>query len=160
MATTVARMPDLAEKLATQEGLRSSAVRRRAISTAYYAVFHALAKSCADCLLQQGETRRSSEEHARVYRALEHGTLKNAFAQEKSPLRSRQSPRKVGELIVPLRSARLIADYLPPIRNVFTPRQAREFVAQARRAVSELNALDDEDRRILAARLLFKNPPQ
>jgi hypothetical protein len=156
----VARMLDLADKLATEEGLRSSAVRRRAVSTAYYAVFHAVAKICADCLLQQSEIGRASEEYARVYRALEHGALKDRFAQEKSPLRSRQSLRRVGELIVPLRSARLIADYAPPINSIFTPSQGREFVVQARKAVAELNALGDEDRRILATWLLFKNPPR
>jgi aminoglycoside phosphotransferase (APT) family kinase protein len=154
-------MLDLADKLAAEEGRSSSAVRRRAISTAYYAVFHAVVKICADSLLQPGATRdRTSDEYARVYRALEHGTLKNAFAQEKSPLRSRQALRRIGELIVPLRSARFIADYSPPVTNVFTPRQGRDFVAQARKAVSELNGLDDEDRRVLAAWLLFKNPPQ
>lgn len=46
---------------------------RRAISTAYYAMFHALATSNADCIV--GSLRDPTSRHAwdRVYRGLEHG---------------------------------------------------------------------------------------
>jgi hypothetical protein len=46
----VDRLLDLADQM-VREGSGSSALRRRAVSTAYYAVFHALAKSCASILL-------------------------------------------------------------------------------------------------------------
>jgi len=157
MATMVSRLLDMADWLISEKP-RSSAFRRRAVSTAYYAVFHAVAKVCADNLLEPVE--RTSEEYERVYRALEHGTLKKAFEQRKSPLSERESLRKVGELIVPLRSERFKADYFPPIQNVFSHERAEELVAQARRAVAEIDALNDEDRRTLATWLLFKSPPQ
>jgi hypothetical protein len=159
-STMVERMLDLADQLVRQ-GSKSSAVRRRAVSTAYYAVFHALAKSCADSLLQSRDRTspdRYSEEYARVYRALEHGSLKKVFAQ-KGPLRSRESLRKIGDLVVPLRSERFRADYSPPITGVFTPKRSQELVDQARKAAKAIEALGTEDRRILATWLLFKDIP-
>ena len=47
---------------------------RRAVSTAYYAVFHLLARTAADLLI--GRTHNSAWHLA--YRALEHGNAKNA----------------------------------------------------------------------------------
>jgi hypothetical protein len=48
--TMVSRLLDAAELLLAHGG-RSGAFRRRAVSTAYYAVFHSLAKSSAGALL-------------------------------------------------------------------------------------------------------------
>jgi uncharacterized protein (UPF0332 family) len=45
--TTVERLLALAAELAETSG-KSLTLKRRAVSTAYYAVFHALAKLCAD----------------------------------------------------------------------------------------------------------------
>jgi uncharacterized protein (UPF0332 family) len=150
--TMVSRLLDAADTL-IKEGTRSSAFKRRAVSTAYYAVFHALAKSCADSLLPSVD--RSSDEYLRVYRALEHGSLKAAFSA-KGPLKDRESLRKIGDLVVPLQSERHRADYLPPIKNVLSRDKARELVNQARKAVQEISSLSSEDRRTLATWLLFK----
>ena len=81
MTTMASRLIDAADLL-VQEGAHSSAFRRRAVSTAYYAVFHALAKHCADVLLQP--IKRNSYEYEQVYRALQLGTLKSAFAKHGS----------------------------------------------------------------------------
>src|ERR1700686_1154420 len=97
----VSLLLEAADKLA-EERPRSSAFKRRAVSTAYYAVFHSLAKLCADTLLQS--TDRDTDEYSRVYRALDHGSLKTAFARE--PLKDRESLRKIGDLVVSLQSER------------------------------------------------------
>ena len=52
----------------------SQANLRRAVSTAYYAMFHCLAGTAADLLI--GGSR--SEAWHQVYRALEHGSAKGA----------------------------------------------------------------------------------
>lgn len=154
MATMVERLLDIAaEMIARHPG--SSAARRRAVSTAYYAAFHSLAQLCADELLPEAEI--SSLDYERVYRALEHGVLKTAFQVEKSPLRQRRSLRQIGELIVPLRSERFKADYLPPRPGVFTRTKAEDLVDQARSVVKELAKLKPDDRRSLATHLLFKD---
>ena len=75
--TMVERLVALAEELAEKSG-KSLTLKRRAVSTAYYAMFHTLAELCADELLGAGSDTRS-EEYIRVYRSLEHGTLKTAF---------------------------------------------------------------------------------
>ena len=131
---------------------RSSAFKRRAVSTAYYAVFHALAKLCAESLI--GSVPRNGDEYSRVYRALEHGPLKTAFGKE--PLRDRIALRKIGDLVVALQSERHRADYLPPIKNVFSQRETRKLIDQAREAVSAIEALNSGDRLTLATCLLFR----
>jgi uncharacterized protein (UPF0332 family) len=134
-----------------KERPRSSAFKRRAVSTAYYAVFHALAKLCAENLLHSVD--RTSDEYSRVYRALEHGSLKTAFGRE--PLRDHVVLRKIGDLVVALQSERYRADYLPPVKNVFSQQEIRKLTDQARLAVSEIEALNSQDRCTLATCLLF-----
>ena len=52
----------------------SQANLRRAVSTAYYALFHSLAATVADALMGK---RRSDAWH-QTYRALEHGSARRA----------------------------------------------------------------------------------
>ena len=49
---------------------------RRAISTAYYALFHCLAENCADMMVGGSGARRSRDAWRQVYRSLEHGTAR------------------------------------------------------------------------------------
>jgi uncharacterized protein (UPF0332 family) len=154
--TLVSRLLDAADLLIA-EGGKSSAFRRRAVSTAYYAVFHALAKLCADELLQS--SGRASDEYSRVYRALEHGKLKSAFVMKNGPLHQRANLRRIGELTIQLQTERHRADYLPPIRDVFPFGKAEQFIEQARTVVEEIAGLSAHDRRTLATHLLFKSRP-
>jgi uncharacterized protein (UPF0332 family) len=153
MATMVDRLLDLADQM-VGEGARSSALKRRAVSTAYYAVFHALAKSCAGTLLPSDDG--NSEVYQRVYRALDHGPLREAFAS-KGPLKDRDNLKRIGELVVELQSQRERADYMPPTKGLFSQKSAESLVDQARLAVSEIEGLSDEDRIALAGWLLLKS---
>ncbi|KQP61479.1 hypothetical protein ASG40_02010 [Methylobacterium sp. Leaf399] len=154
MGTYVERLLDLADALIDQHP-RSSGVKRRAVSTAYYAAFHALMKASADALLPEGS--RDTAEYERVYRALDHGSMKNAFQAAGSPLRQDNRLSRIGELIVPLQSARMQADYAPPRANFYEDDQARDLVGQAREIVSKLDALPVETRLVLAIHLIFKD---
>ena len=49
---------------------------RRAVSTAYYAMFHCLAACCADTLVGGAGAARSEPAWRQAYRALEHGTAR------------------------------------------------------------------------------------
>lgn len=149
--TLISRLLDAADKL-IEQAPNSSAFKRRAVSTAYYAVFHALARSCADTLLSN--SRRSSDEYSRIYRALDHGPLKTAFGR--GPLKDRESLRKIGDIVVRLQSERHLADYCPPFEKKFSRREAQKLVDQARQVVSEINSLNDSDSRTLATCLLFR----
>jgi hypothetical protein len=155
--TMASRLLDAADTL-LREGRRSTAFRRRAVSTAYYAVFHALAKLCADYVTRSA--RRGTEEYSRVYRSLEHGPLKSAFGQ--SPLKDSRKLSDIGAVVVRLQAERHRADYLPPIVGVFSRDAAQELVDQAREAVAELEQLkpQNKDCRTLAICLLFKERKQ
>lgn len=149
----VARLLDTADIL-LGEAPGSSAFRRRAVSAAYYAVFHALAKSCADILLPAS---RNSDEYARIYRSLDHAPLKNAFAS--GAMKDRKSLRLIGDVVVRLQAERHRADYLPDSGAVFSLEQAFELVTQARETVSLIDQLGEGDYRTLAVHLLFKARP-
>jgi hypothetical protein len=135
-----------------RDGAGSSALRRRAVSTAYYAVFHALAKSCAGILLPSVD--RNSQVYERVYRALDHGPLRAAFTTKGTPLKDRADLQRIDELVVQLQSERHRAD--PPNAGMFRE-EARNLVDQARRAVTEIERLSTGDRIALATWVLFKS---
>ena len=135
-----------------REKPRSSAFRRRAVSTAYYAVFHALAKLAATSIVL--EVPRDADEYLRVYRALDHGPVKTVFSQ--SPLREIPRLRGIGSIAVRLQSERVRADYLPPSPTLLPLAEAEDLVAQARQVVEDLETLSNTERRLLAICLLFK----
>lgn len=152
--TMVARLFAAAETL-IEEGPRSSAYRRRAISTAYYALFHALAKVCAETLLPH--SRRTSAEYERVYRALDHGPLKNAFGQ--SPLKDDPELKRIGEAFVALQSERHRADYMPPESRMFGLSECKRLIELAKQAANQIESLSDDQRRTLSTFAMFKNRP-
>ncbi len=157
MTAMVSRLLSLAEEL-TEMGKRSSAIRRRAISTAYYAVFHQIAKVCAETLLSGVE--QSSDEYTRIYRALDHGPLKSGWLNQKGPLNQITALKQIGDLVAPLQTERIRADYLPPLPHPFSYREARTIVQQSRRAVEALDGLTLDERRSLATGLLFNRGRQ
>lgn len=150
--TMIERLLVLAQTLA-EDGAHSLTLKRRAVSTAYYAVFHALAKLCADEFLEDSRSR----EYERMYRALDHGTLKNAF--NSAPLNQIPEIKKIGNRAVELQSERVRSDYLPSQR-LYTKNQCLDLVNSARIAVGSLGRLSAEQRKTLAVHLLFKNRTQ
>ena len=151
-ATLVSRLLDAADTLLKRRP-GSAAFRRRAVSTAYYALFHALAKLCAESLLPAGAGHRAPE-YARVYRALDHGPIKSAFNQ--SPLTDSSKLRTIGTLAVELQSSRHRADYYPPDDRLFPLASATDLIDKARQAIAELEQLTEDERRTIATCLLFK----
>lgn len=151
-ATMVDRLFAAAERL-LKDKPRSAGFRRRAVSTAYYALFHALAKVCAESLLPG--TRKSSPEYERIYRALDHGPLKNAFGQ--SPLKDDAAIKKIGEAFVQLQSERHRADYMPPDQNMFVPSECVRLIELAKQAANQIEALSEDQRRTLSTFAIFKN---
>jgi len=151
--TMVEHLMALAEELAEKSG-RSLTLKRRAVSTAYYAVFHALAGLCADELLGRIDSR--SPEYIRVYRSLEHGTLKIAF--NAAPLNRVATLQKIGSSVVELQSERIRSDYLPS-QALYTKDKCRALVELAKSAIAAIAVLPQTDRRSLAVFLLFKNRP-
>jgi hypothetical protein len=147
----VDRLLDAAEEL-LEAMPHSAAFRRRAVSTCYYAVFHALAKVCVETLLPS--VPRDSDEYLRVYRSLDHGPLRNAFGQP--PIKDHPQLKGIAPTIIHLQNERHRADYLPPDKNLFSADEVRELADQARLIIREVENLDPASRRMLATCLLFK----
>ncbi|WP_081630939.1 hypothetical protein [Aureimonas ureilytica] len=128
---------------------------KRSISTAYYALFHAVARDCADRLVGTGQNR-ADKAWRQTYRALNHGEAKTACAQ----LRNLGFPpdlTQVGDAFRTLQEQRHKADYDPFHRvNRAT---ALTAIQLAETAISNLRAAGSKDRIAFAIQLLLKQRP-
>lgn len=146
----VNRLLEASETLLKQKS-GSAAFRRRAVSSAYYAAFHALSALCVGALVPKP---RSEEELLRIYRALDHGQLRTAFQQP--IMKDHAAFKDIAPLLIKLQQERHRADYLPPDRNLFPENEVKDLIAQARLAIDLIEGLSREDSRALATLLLFK----
>ena len=130
--------------LPTQDSLR------RAISTAYYALFHALASSNADCLV--GTPHDPLTEHAwsRIYRGLNHGPARRNLLQDRG-LFSPQI-RRFTEVFTQLQDLRHRADYDPT--RTFTLPQALDWIDRAEDAIESFMQTDADERKMVAIQSL------
>lgn len=127
---------------------------RRSVSTTYYAVFHALAASNADCLV--GTRQTPLDEHAwlRAYRALDHRDarqfLKRDIQQFSPPVR-----RFIG-IFEELQDARHMADYNPDSSRIVARSEATRWIDRAESAINEFNQVDPSERSAVAIQSLIK----
>jgi uncharacterized protein (UPF0332 family) len=125
---------------------------RRAVSSAYYALFHAIAKDVADVLVGVGHDRPDNA-WRQAYRALDHGPAKTACEQ----LRSLNFPPRLqdcGDAFVEFQLARHRADYDPAHR--LQRAEALAAVARAEEAIGQLKSCRRKDRKAFAVLLLLK----
>lgn len=86
---------------------------KRAVSTNYYALFHALCRNAADCFIGGSDADRSRNAWIQAYRALEHG---NAAQRCQSQQVMRKFPKPIEDfanLFVQAQKKRNSADYDP-----------------------------------------------
>lgn len=137
---------------------------RRAISNAYYAMFHSLAKEVADELV--GVTRRRAKEYNIVYRSLEHGRAKDLCRD----LTKTTLPQKYSGLapaggfcaditqfctaFADLQERRHAADYDPSER--FLVADAKLTLGTAKSAIQKLEGAPQAERRLFIHLLVFK----
>lgn len=142
---------DLADGLARQSGRPSfqQAALRRSVSTAYYALFHALCTVCSDGLVRWSRTDLVD----RTYRALDHGTARRRMASLASSAASGAPIKRVSGVFGVLQDSRNDADYERP-RVLFSRTEVLLLIADAREAIDLLAAMDDDARRRLAVELL------
>lgn len=141
----------LAEGLARQKGrpsLRQAALRR-AVSTAYYALFHALCTVCSDGLVRWSRTDLVD----RTYRALDHGAARRRLTGLASTAGPGAPLKRISGVFGLLQDHRNDADYERP-RVLFSPLKAQLLIDDARDAIALLAAMDEDARRRLAVELL------
>jgi uncharacterized protein (UPF0332 family) len=142
-----------ARKLASASAMKPrQADLRRAVSTAYYALFHAIAKDAADLLVGVG-AERSDKAWEQIYRSLQHGEAKNACEGYRNLMP--EPPFKFcAATFVTLQQKRHEADYDPSFRILRT--EAIELIDLAELAIANLKASPKQDRREFAVALLMK----
>ncbi len=124
----------------------------RAVSSAYYALFHAVAEDAASLLVGSGPNR-PDKAWAQVYRALDHGAARNAC----SNVRRLGFPAEIefaADAFVRLQEARHGADYDPDYRVGRS--EALDWIALAADAIRSLRQASRKDRIAFAVLLLFK----
>lgn len=110
---------------------------RRSISTAYYAVFHGLAEVAANRLIGTSSSAQKTAAWARVYRALNHQTIKKACGLRDAQNYSQDLAVFV-DLLPGLQELRQQADYDPSVR--YKQAEALRAVNDAERALAGLQA--------------------
>ena len=137
--------------LQTTNAPASQADMRRAISTAYYTVFHTLAASNAELIAGQPRSNISSYAWERVYRRLDHGRAQNNLRAVLNLL----SPNgeNFARTFIGLQDYRREADYDP--NASITRTRTLNIIAQANTAIRDFAQLPQEERRLLAAQSMF-----
>ena len=126
----------------------------RAISTAYYAVFHAVNASNAD--VQHGVPTNTATAQAwtNTYRQMRHNFAATHLNQHL--FRLAPNGRIVAKSFIDLKIARETADYDP--NTVLTTGDANHWVLQARTALAMLQGMTQPERQTLTNITLTGNP--
>lgn len=136
---------------ATQKKPRQADLRR-AVSTAYYALFHAIARQAADSFATTGENQ-SHPAWVQVYRSLDHGTAKDACRNVAVPAFPYGLVTCANSFIT-LQEERHQADYNPDYRTTRADAQTR--IDEAEAAITALNTASPKDRRAFLIHLIIK----
>ena len=127
---------------------------RMAVGNAYYAMYHALARSNADLLIGPSETEGRSPEWNRVYTALGGDSAFELMQGDFS--RQPERVRRFVDVFLAAHHQRLLAEEDPA--TTFTAEQARVCIDQAEAAISEFLSVEPERRRAFAVQVLLYRP--
>ena len=122
---------------------------RRAVSTAYYALFHALCRNCADALIGTVGANRSEPAWRQAYRSVDHGRAKDRFGNRNSMGKFPAHIQDFGNVFVKAQAQRRSADYDPAYRAVKAA--VLSDIDSAEAVIGRLRSAALKDRRALAA---------
>lgn len=128
---------------------------KRAVSSAYYAMFHALCRSNADTLVGARNDGTGRLAWIRTYRALDHRQAKNRLAQVR-----REVPvpaRNFAAAFTTLQEKRQEADYNP--HSTFTRREVTDLLDAADATIQEYLRMPRSQLRAVAALVLMQSHP-
>jgi|OM-RGC.v1.023434993 hypothetical protein len=127
---------------------------KRGLSTVYYAVFHAIRRNCADCLIGGSSADRSLPAWRQTYRAVEHARAKDQCRNRAMLAKFPKEVEDFAAFFVAIQERRHRADYDPAYRVTRT--MVEQDIALAERAIQRLTAAPIKDRRAFAAWVLFR----
>jgi uncharacterized protein (UPF0332 family) len=128
---------------------------KRAVSTAYYAMFHALCRNCADCLIGGTNSDRSAPAWRQAYRAVEHGFAKKQCARKGVISKFPKEIEDFAAQFKTLQEKRHSADYDPASR--FNRSDVETAIDTAELAIKKFQKAQRKDRRAFAAWTAMKN---
>ena len=146
---TAKRLVPASAKRPTQANLR------RAISTSYYAVFHALAKTSADSLVGATKSKRPNKAWVEVYRGLSHGPCHTACKKAKN-ISFPPAIHDFSDAFIQLQEARHLVDYDPMVRP--NKEQALFYVRLAENSIEALKSVSALDKKAFATWMLITSP--
>ena len=136
-------------------GQPTDAELRRAVSTAYYALFHALAGCCADLLVGSAYANTGNSLHElwiQTYRGLSHGTaLRRCAANFMGTFPA--AIQNFGRQFVRMQNQRHDADYNPDA--LFVPDRVLKLVDDTDAAITDFQNVPEDDRRAFAFYVMF-----
>ena len=148
LARMLASAPDYGERRGRPQQMQL----RKAVSAAYYAMFHALAGSNADTLIGASPRFRRLAAWTQTYRALDHGFAKSRMQSGSSTFAP--AIRNFGLSFIDLQNWRHLADYDPNAE--FTRADALHLIDRAEAAIIAFEADDPTERKAFAAHVLFR----
>ena len=125
----------------------------RAISTIYYAVFHALANNNANTLIGSSTQARNDPAWMLTYRAIDHRSAR-ARCQHPAMPRFPGEIIEMADLFVRLQAARHRADYAPQTQD--SRSEVLQMATETELTIRAFEAADPAQRRSFAAHLLFR----
>lgn len=126
---------------------------RRAISTAYYALFHCLAESSANLLAGEDPANRNNRAWLQTYRALNHGAVKNRRNRREFKTEFPQETQDFAKVFVEIRDKRNRADYDPT--GSLSNLDAEQAIDDAEDAINDFMSIESGERRNFALYLLL-----
>lgn len=139
--------------LGSSVGRPRQADLRRAVSTAYYALFHALAACAADTLIGPNPASRIEPLWLQTYRTLDHGQAKERCQGAMMGLFP-PGIRDFARQFVEMQVQRHDADYNPGA--TFTRREVRRFINETEWHIARFESVPEQARRAFAVYVLFR----
>ena len=127
---------------------------RRAVSTAYYAMFHCLAESCANLLVGGQGSERSQHAWNQAYRALDHRHARDRCTRRNVISHFPNEIQNFARLFVDMQGKRHSADYAPDA--TFTMPDVIQDIESVEDAITRFDSAPRKDRRAFAVYVLFQ----
>jgi uncharacterized protein (UPF0332 family) len=148
---------DTAKHLAASlKGKPRQAHLRRAVSTAYYALFHHLAKSCADTVVGSVKAKRCQPAWRQTYRSLAHGPARAACNNKALLIKFPPAIQDFANLFVQMQVKRHEADYDPTAK--LAKSSVLTDIGQVEAAIDAFERVAAKHKRAFVAFVLFKQP--
>ena len=126
---------------------------RRAVSTAYYALFHGLAECCADLLVGGPGANRSQLAWRQTYRALQHGDARQRCERQAIIRRFPTEIQDFAVQFVLMQKERHHADYDP--EGVYNKDEVIQNIVESEQCLSRFIKAPAKDRRAFAIYVLL-----